>query len=91
MTEAKNFYESTFTTAYKYAVSLIKKDANIKIDYLPYLSNVKNPRTGEIGYKSSWTNEDFCKIFKFDGYINDNKGKTGSDWDRILKFMEPYK
>ena len=90
-TEAKNFYDSTFTIAYKYAVSLIKKDANVKINFLPFLENIINPRTGKIGYKSNWTNEDLCKVFGFTGYISDEKGRKNSDWDRILKIMEPYK
>ncbi|MDE6476618.1 MAG: hypothetical protein K2L48_00165 [Mycoplasmoidaceae bacterium] len=33
--------------------------------HVPDLSDVKNPRTGKIGWDSDWTNEDLKKIFSF--------------------------
>ena len=31
--------------------------------FLPYMGDELNPTTGLTGYKTIWTNEDYCKFF----------------------------
>lgn len=79
---AKNFYESTYMTFYKFANYLVKTDnQNITTQFLPWMGDCINPRTGLTGYESEWTNEDFYTYFNI----------TKEEQELIEKTMEKYK
>lgn len=89
-TEAVNFENSTKTTFHRYLVLTMKTDQNFPMNYVPFLSEVDNPRTHKMGYESDWTNEDLCKVFGITGFISDTKAEPGSEWETILETMKPY-
>ena len=61
--EAKNFINSTLTAAYKYFCSIVIRDVNVHPEFLPWLGDAINPRTGLKGYTGEWTDEDLYKYF----------------------------
>ena len=63
LNEAKNFINSTLTAAYKYFCSIVIRGVNVHPEFLPWLGDSINPRTGLKGYESDWTDEDFHKFF----------------------------
>ena len=61
--EQNNFYKTLQLMFFKYANYLYKTNQHIELQYLPWLGDIVNPRTGLKGYKSDWTNEDLYKVF----------------------------
>ena len=61
--EAKNFINSTLTAAYKYFCSIVIRDVHVHSEFLPWLGDAINPRTGLKGYTGEWTNNDLYKFF----------------------------
>ena len=79
-TEAVNVYNSFKTTFYRYVCSKASVDQNVPLNYLPWMGDCINPRTGLKGYKGEWTDEDFCKYFDI----------TENEWEEIVETMKPY-
>lgn len=61
--EAHNFYKSIKTDFGRYIENQIITDVHISDIKILWMGNAKHPRTGTIGYKDAWTNEDFYKFF----------------------------
>ena len=61
--EAHNFYKSIKTDFGRYIENQIITDVRISDIKILWMGNAKHPRTGTIGYKDAWTNEDFYKFF----------------------------
>lgn len=61
--EAENFYKSYKTIFLQYVCNISAQPPNIQLQFLPFLGDVINPRTGLKGYESEWTNEDLYKFF----------------------------
>ena len=38
-------------------------DVNVHPEFLPWMGDSINPRTGKKGYESEWTNDDFVRYF----------------------------
>ena len=38
-------------------------DVHVHPDFLPWLGDIVNPRTGKKGYESEWTDDDLYKLF----------------------------
>lgn len=57
--ERLNMYN---TCAHKFIKFCCKLDCTL----IPWMGNCVNPRTGKLGYKSEWTNEDFYMYFNID-------------------------
>ena len=77
--EAKNFCESVRTNFCIYVEHNLITDMALSDNRILWMGNAKHPRTGKIGYKSEWTNEDFEMFFNltedeinlYKTYIND--------------------
>lgn len=78
--EAVNFENSTKTTFHRYLVLTMKTDQNFPMNYVPFMGDCINPRTGKKGYESDWTDDDFRKYFDI----------TDSEWKEIIETMKPY-
>lgn len=61
--ERENFYNSYETNFLRYVFKLEIVDVNIHYEFLPWMGDCINPRTGLKGYLSEWTDEDFYKYF----------------------------
>lgn len=79
--EVANYANSTETTFFKYIYMIEMVDVNVHPEFLPWMGDEINPRTGKKGYESEWTNEDFYKYF----------GITEDEQKLIEKTMENYK
>ena len=79
-TEAVNFENSTKTNFYRYLVLKMKVGSSLPVNYLPWMGDCVNPRTGLKGYEGEWTDEDFRVYF----------GITDSEWEEIVETMKPY-
>lgn len=78
--EAHNFYKSIKTDFGRYIENQIITGTNIGNTKILWMGNAKHPRTGKIGYKSEWTNEDFYKFFD----VNEK-------WQKIIEnFIKNY-
>ena len=63
--EGYNFIKSVQKTDFgRYVESFLITDVNISNQKILWMGNAKNPRTGEIGYKTEWLDEDFDKFFE---------------------------
>ena len=77
--EGHNFVKSFQTDFCRYVESCLIVGTNINNSKILWMGNAKHPRTGKIGYKSEWTNEDFEMFFNltedeidlYKTYIND--------------------
>ena len=77
--EGHNFVKSLKTEFVRYVESCLIVGTNINNSKILWMGNAKHPRTGKIGYKSEWTNEDFEMFFNltedeinlYKTYIND--------------------
>lgn len=78
--KAVNFENSTKTTFHRYLVLKMKTDQNFPMNYVPFMGDCINPRTGKKGYESDWTDDDFRKYFDI----------TDSEWEEIVETMKPY-
>ena len=61
--EGHNFVKSVKTDFCRYVESFLIVDVQINNKKILWMGNAKHPRTGEIGYKSEWTDEDFNEFF----------------------------
>lgn len=62
--EAENFRKSLTNNAfYKLLSSLYKFDQNVRLSRYPWLGEKTNPRTGLVGYKGEWTDEDLFVLY----------------------------
>jgi hypothetical protein len=79
-TEAVKVYNSFKTTFYRYVCSKASVDQNVPLNYLPWMGNSINPRTGLKGYESEWTDKDFYEYFDI----------TEQEQKEIEETMKPY-
>lgn len=79
--EASNFVDSTNTDFFKFVYKTEVRDVNVSPEYLPWMADAVNPRTGLKGYLGEWTDEDFYRYFE----LTDNEVKI------IKETMEKYK
>ena len=61
--EALNFYKFCQTKFFRFAFKSIMVDVNVHPEFLPWLGDAINPRTGLKGYTGEWTDEDLYKYF----------------------------
>ena len=62
--EVKNCWDAFNTQFCRYCISASVVDIHVYQKFLPWVNNLTNPRTGLVGYKSDWTDEDFYNVFK---------------------------
>ena len=86
--EAHNFIHSFDTDFVKYVESFLITDVNISEKKILWMGNAKHPRTGTIGYKDEWTNEDFYKYFNVDDDEIKNINKYIDDY---LSYLTEWK
>lgn len=79
--EVKNYVISTKTTFFKYIYMIEMVDVHVHPEFLPWMGDCMNPRTGLKGYESEWTNEDFYTYFNI----------TKEEQELIEEIMERYK
>jgi hypothetical protein len=78
--EAENYVSYATTYFYRYLLVLrrVSQIASPNIHrFVPDLKDVKNPRTGKVGYQSDWIDDDLVEIFK--------DVLTPEDWCHIKK------
>ena len=78
--ERKNFYDVCESMFFRYYFFVETVDVHVQVKFLPWLGNLTNPRTGLVGYKSDWTNEDLCKVFDV----------SEADWREMSSTMAPF-
>ena len=61
--EAINCWNAFNTDFCKYCISKSVVDIHVYQKFLPWVNDIINPRTGLIGYKSDWVDDDFYKVF----------------------------
>ena len=61
--EAKNFFDVSCTTFYKYLTFAYSSDIAIYSQFHPFLGEATNPRTGLKGYQGEWTDDDLYQFF----------------------------
>lgn len=87
--EGHNFYKSHQTNFVRYIENILISDVNIADNKILWMGNAKHPRTGTIGYKDEWTNEDFFTFFNISKedqkMINDFIDKTEEDINNWFK------
>ena len=87
--EGHNFYKSHQTNFVRYIENILINDVNIADNKILWMGNAKHPRTGTIGYKDEWTNDDFFKFFNISKedqkMINDFIDKTEEDINNWFK------
>lgn len=76
----RNIYNSLDTTFIRYNTFRMTTGIDLPLNYLPFMGDCINPRTGLKGYEGEWLNEDFCKYF----------GITDTEWEEIQETMKPY-
>ena len=62
--ERQNFYDSWRTQFLRYIYDATVVDVNVHSEFLPFLGNIVNSRTGLKGYQGEWTDEDLYKLFE---------------------------
>ena len=78
--EAQNFYDTYKTVFYKWLCENFIFDQNIQPQFLPFLGNAINLRTGKKGYEGEWTDDDLMLYF----------GITPAEQKVIEETMEKY-
>ena len=73
--EASNFVDSTNTDFFKFVYKTEVRDVHVSPEYLPWMGDAVNPRTGLKGYLSEWTDEDFYRYFE----LTDDEVKVVED------------
>lgn len=68
--EIENFFNSLLTSLFRYYAIKIKKNQRQPWQFVPWMGDSINPRTGLKGYLSEWTDEDFYEFF---GMTEDEK------------------
>lgn len=76
--EGNNFIAVCKTKFMMFLNSICKRDVNVSLKTLPFLDFTK-----------TWTNKDLCEYFEITGYIDDEHAEPDSEWEIILKTMEP--
>ena len=61
--ERENFYNSQDTLLMRYIFRMHLVDVHVHPEFLPFLGDVINPRTGLKGYQGEWTDDDLYKFF----------------------------
>lgn len=61
--EVKNCWDAFNTDFCRYCISASVVDIHVYQRFLPWVNNLPNPRTGLVGYKSNWTDDDFYNVF----------------------------
>lgn len=61
--EAENFRLTLNGKFYRYANACYKTGIDLHYNYLPFMGEAINPRTGVVGYKGEWTDEDLFTYF----------------------------
>ena len=61
--EVNNFFTSLLTDIFRYYALSIKINQRQPWQFIPWMGDYINPRTGLKGYEGKWTNEDFYKFF----------------------------
>ncbi len=90
--EGHNFVKSFETDFGRYVESFLIVDVNINNKKILWMGNAKHPRTGKIGYKSEWTDEDFNIFFKLtDEEIKQYKDYIKDFEERRNKWLEEHK
>ena len=79
--EAKNFYNICNTLFFKFIFRSIMVDVNVHPEFLPWLGDIINPRTGLKGYEGEWTDDDLVLYFNI----------TPEEYNIIKQTMEKYK
>lgn len=79
--EVKNCYASLNCKFSRFVTMKSVVDVNVYQQFLPWMGDCINPRTGLKGYESEWTNEDFYTYFNI----------TKEEQELIEKTMEKYK
>ena len=78
--EGLNFINTFNTIIGKFYCGFAITDVHIRNTNVLWLGDCINPRTGEKGYKSDWTDDDFRQYFDI----------TDSEWGEIVETMKPY-
>jgi len=78
--ERTNFINSCETIFIRYIFKSMTVDVHVHPEFLPWMGDCINPRTGLKGYESEWTNEDFYTYFNI----------TKEEQELIEKTMEKY-
>ena len=78
--ELLNIYGSLDTIFMRYLTFKMTTGRDLPINYLPWMGDCTNPRTGLKGYESDWTDDDFRQYFDI----------TDSEWEEIVETMKPY-
>ena len=76
-----NFFNSERTIFKQFLTWAFTSDQHIPLQFLPWMGDSINPRTGLKGYESEWTDEDFAEYFSL----------TPEEFNEIKKTMEKYK
>lgn len=79
--ERENFYKSWYTKCLGFIYKSMMVDVHVHPEFLPWMGDAINPRTGLKGYESEWTDEDFVLYF----------GITPEEYNIIKQTMEKYK
>ena len=61
--ERENFYNSQDTLLMRYIFRMHLVDVHVHPEFLPWLGDSINPRTGKKGYEGEWTDSDFYTFF----------------------------
>ena len=80
-TMRENFYNSWSTNILKYMFKMSLVDVNVHPEFLPWMGDSINPRTGKKGYEGEWTDDDFYVFFNI----------TPEEQKVIEETMEKYK
>ena len=78
--ECKNFYDIACDKFYKFLCWSFSNDQHVNIDFLPWLGDAINPRTGLKGYRGEWTDDDLVLYF----------GITPEEQEEIERTMAKY-
>ena len=79
--EALNWRNSCSTNFMRYVCTLVHVDSHRHAQWIPWLGDVVNPRTGKKGYEGEWTDDDLMLYF----------GITPEEQEEIERTMEKYK
>ena len=78
--ECKNFYSIACNNFYKFLCWSFSNDQHISTEFLPWLGDTINPRTGMKGYIGEWTDDDLFLYF----------GITPEEQEEIERTMARY-